>query len=158
MTFTAPPSFTSVVAVPTASNSPPQNITGPPGDKNSNGNDWWLLLFPGVIGGFLPADVGIPGGIKPTAAPPAGWTGPWTDPDPTSSSTSTSTSSASQSSSSSSCPQPTSVYALADDPENVDWEDEGTDPDRKRDIISHLVPRAGRCKLRHVMRFIFEFW
>ncbi|KAJ7500671.1 hypothetical protein B0H11DRAFT_1856122 [Mycena galericulata] len=144
VTFTAPPSYTSIVAVPTASNSPPQNITGPPGDKNSNGDDWWLLLFPGIIGGLLPLDVGIPDGTTPTASPPAGWTGAWTDPDPTSSSRSTSTSSASQSSSSSSCPQPTSVYALSDDPENADWEDEGTDPDRKRDIGYNLAPRAGR--------------
>ncbi|KAJ7500677.1 hypothetical protein B0H11DRAFT_786776 [Mycena galericulata] len=144
VTFTAPPSYTSVVAVPTASNSPPQNITGPPGDKNSNGDDWWLLLFPGIIGGLMPDDVGIPDGTTPTASPPAGWTGAWTDPDPTSTSTSTSTSSASQSSSSSSsCPQPTSVYALSDDPENADWEDEGTDPDRKRDIGTNLAPRAG---------------
>ncbi|KAJ7734350.1 hypothetical protein DFH07DRAFT_928493 [Mycena maculata] len=143
VTFTAPPSYTSVVAVPTASNSPPQNITGPPGDKNSNGDDWWLLLFPGIIGGLLPADIGIPGGILPTAAPPAGWVGPWTDPDPTSSSTSTSTSSASTSaSSSSSCPQPTSVYALSDDSENADWEDEGTDPDRRRNTRSKVAPRA----------------
>ncbi|KAJ7881191.1 hypothetical protein B0H13DRAFT_2667684 [Mycena leptocephala] len=141
VTFTAPPAFTTVVAVPTASNSPPKNITGPPGDKNSNGDDWWLLLFPGIIGGLLPADIGIPGGFKPTAAPPPGWTGPWTDPDPTSSSTSTKSSSASSSSSSSSCPQPTSVYALSDDSADADWEDLGTDPDRRRNT---LEARAGR--------------
>ncbi|KAJ7310018.1 hypothetical protein DFH08DRAFT_1049527 [Mycena albidolilacea] len=142
VTFTAPPSFTTVVAVPTASNSPPKNITGPPGDKNSNGDDWWLLLFPGIIGGLLPLDIGIPGGVKPTAAPPPGWAGPWSDPDPTSTSTSTNSASASSSaSSSSSCPQPTSVYALSDDSENADWQDLGSDPDRRR---STLVPRAGR--------------
>ncbi|KAF7344100.1 Chitin synthase [Mycena venus] len=141
VTFTAPPSFTTVVAVPTGSNSPPQNITGPPGDKNSNGDDWWLLLFPGIIGGLLPADIGIPGGFKPTAAPPPGWTGPWTDPDPTSSSTSTKSTSASSSSSSSSCPKPTSAYALSDDSADADWQDLGTDPDRRRNI---LEARAGR--------------
>ncbi|KAJ6597670.1 hypothetical protein DFH09DRAFT_1071651 [Mycena vulgaris] len=143
VTFTAPPSYTSVVAVPTTSNAPPQNITGPFGDKNKNGDDWWLLLFGGLIGGLLPADIGIPGGTTPTAAPPAGWTGPWTDPHPTSTSTSTSTNSASSSSSSSFCPQPTAPYALSDDTENADWEDEGTDPDlkRKRRVVTRSPPR-----------------
>lgn len=159
MTFTAPPSYTSVVAVPTASNSPPQNITGPSGDKNNNGDDWWLLIFPGILAGLLPADIGILGGITPTALPPPGWIGPWTDPGPTSTPTSQSrsaskSSSVSQSasmSSSFSCPKPTSVYALSDDPQNADWQKEGTDPDRRRNTMvteSNLVPRTDpRCKL-----------
>ncbi|KAJ7614864.1 hypothetical protein FB45DRAFT_936253 [Roridomyces roridus] len=156
VTFTAPPSYTTVVAVPTASNSPPQNITGPPGDKNSNGDDWWLLLFGGLVGGLLPVDVGIPGGFTPTAAPPVGWTGGWSDPDPTRTSTSsdkTSTShSSTSSSSSSSCPSPTATYALSDDSENSDWADLGSDPDRRRGIpatnslrnATSLERRAGR--------------
>ncbi|KAK7013688.1 chitin synthase [Favolaschia claudopus] len=145
VTFTAPPSFTTIVAVPPASNSPPKNITGPPGDKNSDGNNWWLLLFPGVIGGLLPADIGIPGGVKPTAAPPPDWTGAWTDPDPTSSSMHNSVSaSSSASSSSSSCPQPTGAYSLSDDDENSDWEDLGSDPDRRRSDIMTIAARAGR--------------
>ncbi|KAK7059959.1 chitin synthase [Favolaschia claudopus] len=145
VTFTVPPSFTTVVAVPTSSDSPPQNITGPPGDKNSNGDDWWLLLFGGLIGGLLPKDVGIPGGVTPSAAPPAGWTGSWTDPSPTSTSTSTSTSSKTASASSSSaaptCLTPSSGYHLSDDSENEDWDGQGTDPDRRR---SALIARAGR--------------
>ncbi|KAK6995928.1 chitin synthase [Favolaschia claudopus] len=144
VTFTAPPSFTTIVAVPTASNSPPKNITGPPGDKNSDGDNWWLLVFPGVIDGLLPADIGIPGGVKPTAAPPPDWTGVWTDPDPTSTSTHNSASaSSSASSSSSSCPQPTAAYSLSDDDENSDWEDLGSDPDRRRSNIMTNVARAG---------------
>lgn len=142
MTFTAPPSYTTVVAAPTASNSPPKNVTGPPGDKNSNGDDWWLLLFGPLLSGLLPPDVGIPGGTTPSANPPDGWTGAWTDPAPSSTTSTSSTPS--------SCPQPTSVYALSDDSENADWEDEGTDPDRKRNVRngqSHPVPRADpRCK------------
>ncbi|KAJ6597725.1 hypothetical protein DFH09DRAFT_1399429 [Mycena vulgaris] len=91
---------------------------------------------------FLPADIGIPGGTAPTAAPPAGGTGPWTDPDPTSTSTSTSTNSASSSSSSSFCPQPTAPYALSEDTENADWEDEGMDPDLKRKrVVTRAAPR-----------------
>ncbi|KAK6995938.1 chitin synthase, partial [Favolaschia claudopus] len=145
VTFTAPPSFTTIVAVPTASNSPPKNITGPPGDKNSDGNNWWLLLFPGVIGGLLPADIGIPGGVKPTAAPPPDWTGAWTDPDPTSTSTHNSASaSSSASSSSSSCPQPTGAYSLSDDAENSDWDGLGSDPDRRRSNDMTIAARAGR--------------
>ncbi|KAJ7618103.1 hypothetical protein DFH06DRAFT_1144937 [Mycena polygramma] len=132
VTFTAPPSFTSVVAVPAASNSPPQNITGPPGDKNKDGDDWWLLLFGGLIGGFMPIDIGIPGGITPTAYPPDGWTGEWTDPSPSSTSSSSDSQSASSTSSSTSCSKPTGVYDLSDDDDNADWESEGTDPDRKR--------------------------
>ncbi|KAK7013723.1 chitin synthase, partial [Favolaschia claudopus] len=148
VTFTAPPSFTTIVAVPTASNSPPKNITGPPGDKNSDGDNWWLLVFPGVIDGLLPADIGIPGGVKPTAAPPPDWTGVWTDPDPTSTSTHNSASaSSSASSSSSSCPQPTAAYSLSDDDENSDWEDLGSDPDRRRRNIMTNVARAGAVML-----------
>jgi hypothetical protein len=30
--------------------------------------------------GTLPTDVGISGGLTPTATPPRGWLGPWTDP------------------------------------------------------------------------------
>ncbi|KAF7343140.1 Chitin synthase [Mycena venus] len=114
----------------------------PPGDTNSNGDDWWLLLFGGVVGGLLPPDVGIPGGSTPTAAPPIDWTGAWTDPAPTSTSTTTtnSNSASSSASSSSSCPRPTTIYALSDDDENLDWEDDGTDPDRRRDT---LVRRSG---------------
>ncbi|KAK7043326.1 chitin synthase [Favolaschia claudopus] len=145
VTFTAPPSFTTVVAVPTASNSPPKNITGPPGDKNSDGNNWWLLVFPGIIGGLLPADIGIPGGVKPTAAPPPDWTGAWTDPDPTSTSTHNSASaSSSASSSSSSCPRPTGAYSLSDDAENSDWDGLGSDPDRRRSNVMSIAARAGR--------------
>ncbi|KAJ6552882.1 hypothetical protein B0H19DRAFT_1236093 [Mycena capillaripes] len=132
ITFSAPPSYTTVVAVPTASNSPPQNITGSPGDKNSDGENWWLLLFGGVIGGLLPADIAIAAGVRPTAAPPAGWTG------------SCQSASSSSSSSTTSCPRPTSVYALSDDSENSDWEDEGTDPDRRRAADFTPQPRAGR--------------
>jgi hypothetical protein len=76
-----------VVPVPTASDSPPQNVTGPPGGKNSNGEDWWLLLFLGLIRGPMPPIVGIPGGSIPIPAPPPVWTGPWSDPHPTSTST-----------------------------------------------------------------------
>ncbi|KAJ7617123.1 hypothetical protein FB45DRAFT_1063656 [Roridomyces roridus] len=130
VTFTAPPSYTTVVPVPTSSNSPPQNITGPPGDKNDDGGDWWLLLFGAVIGGFLPHDVGIPGGITPTAAPPVGWTGGWDDPDPTS--TSKNSQSSTSQSSTASCPVATATYALDDDSENSDWAGQGTDPDRRR--------------------------
>ncbi|KAJ6553056.1 hypothetical protein B0H19DRAFT_1263474 [Mycena capillaripes] len=139
VTFTAPPAYTSVVAVPTASNSPPKNVTGPPGDKNKDNNDWWLLLFGAVIGGFLPVDVGIPGGTTPTATPPAAWTGAWADPAPSSSTHNSQ--SASSASSSSSCPKPTTAYDLPDDLENVDWDTEGTDPDRRRTTLER---RAGR--------------
>ncbi|KAJ7651433.1 hypothetical protein FB45DRAFT_1079260 [Roridomyces roridus] len=142
VTFTSPPSYTTVVAVPTASNSPPKNITGPPGDTNSNGDDWWLLVFPGIIGGLLPPDIGIPGGTTPTAAPPADWTGSWVDPDPTSTST------ASQSSTSgAACSQPTAGYSLPDDPENADWEDEGTDPDRKKRGVNNEFNPVVRSSL-----------
>ncbi|KAJ7644905.1 hypothetical protein FB45DRAFT_1053538 [Roridomyces roridus] len=155
VTFTAPPSFTTVVAVPTASNSPPQNITGPPGDKNSNGDDWWLLLFGGLLGGLLPADIGIPGGFTPTAAPPVGWTGGWSDPDPTStSSEENSQSHSSTSSSSSSCPSPTATYALSDDSENADWADLGSDPDRRRWIPTTNSPRNASSLERRAGRSI----
>ncbi|KAJ7610191.1 hypothetical protein FB45DRAFT_1038232 [Roridomyces roridus] len=76
VTFTRPPSYTTVVTVPQASSAPPQNISGPPGDKNSRGEDWWLLLFGGVIGGLLPTDMAIVGGITPKPIPPVGWVGP----------------------------------------------------------------------------------
>ncbi|KAJ7616055.1 hypothetical protein FB45DRAFT_1008226 [Roridomyces roridus] len=80
VTFTHPPSYTKVVAVPKASNAPPLNITGPPGDKNSRGEEWWLLLFGGVIGGLLPLDIGVVDGVKPNAMPLTGWVGPWAAP------------------------------------------------------------------------------
>ncbi|KAF7344668.1 hypothetical protein MVEN_01627000 [Mycena venus] len=169
VTFTAPPSYTSVVAVPTASDSPPKNVTGPPGTKNKDGDDWWLLAFPGIINGFLPTNVGIPGGVTPTATPPPGWKGPWTDPAPTSTPASRSASqpkSASHSksmSSASACPRPTAPYALPDDPENADWEEEGTDPDRRSyaTAVPHLVPRGDprliavrKCKLVEKNTFV----
>ncbi|KAJ7354049.1 hypothetical protein DFH08DRAFT_984259, partial [Mycena albidolilacea] len=141
VTFTYPPSFTTVVPVPTASNAPPQNVTGPPGATNNNGDDWWLLIFGGLIGGLLPPGVGIPGGTTPTAAPRIDWTGSWTDPDPISTSNSHSTSASSSATSASSCPLPTPGYSLSDDSENADWEADGTDPDRKRDIFSNLTRR-----------------
>ncbi|KAJ7459280.1 hypothetical protein FB451DRAFT_1506423, partial [Mycena latifolia] len=130
LTFTAPPAYTSVVAIPTASD-PPVNVTGPPGALNSDGDDWWLLKFaPGgpVIAGKLPANVGIVGGITPTPVVPPSWTGAWQD--PTSSSTSATPSS---------CPTATWTYDLPDDPENLDWEDLGTDPDmRRRKVLSRV--------------------
>ncbi|KAJ7636564.1 hypothetical protein FB45DRAFT_1138288 [Roridomyces roridus] len=137
MTFTAPPSYTSVVAVPKASSDPPKNITGPPGDKNSLGVDWWLLLFPGILGGLLPLDIGIPGGITPTAAPPDGWTGSWSDPDPTRTSTSVSKSSSHSASSTSTCPIPVATYALPDDPVHDDDEDEDelNENSRRRTLV-----------------------
>lgn len=146
MTFVVPPSFTTVVPVPTSASSPPQNITGPAGVHNSNGDDWWLLLFGGLIGGLLPADVVVPGAIVPAAVPPSGWNGPWTNPapvpplsggggngnpsgtsDPTSSTTSTSTTATCNA-------VQTSVYNLPDDSANADWNNLGLDPSylRKR--------------------------
>ncbi|KAJ7624380.1 hypothetical protein FB45DRAFT_82299 [Roridomyces roridus] len=140
ITFTAPArSWTTVVAVPTSSNSPPSNVTGPPGDNNDDGNDWWLLLFGALIGGLLPKDVGIPGGVTPKAAQPPDWTGGgWVDPDPTSSSDpgnqsqSASKSASKSQSSTSTCPKPTPTYSLSDDSENSDWDFLGSDPDRRR--------------------------
>ncbi|KAK7013733.1 chitin synthase [Favolaschia claudopus] len=145
VTFTAPPSFTTIVAVPTASAAPPKNITGPPGDLNIRGENWWLLVFGPIIGGLLPPDIGIPGGSTPTAAPPADWTGEWSNPEPTSSTSTKSSSASTSTSSSSSCPQPTAVYSLSDDSENADWDGLGADPDRRRSS-STIAARAGRCK------------
>ncbi|KAK7043324.1 chitin synthase [Favolaschia claudopus] len=143
VTFTAPPSFTTIVAVPTASASPPKNITGPPGDLNTRGENWWLLVFGPIVGGLLPPDIGIPGGSTPTAAPPADWTGEWSNPEPTSSTSTKSSSASTSTSSSSSCPQPTAVYSLSDDSENADWDGLGADPDRRRSS-STIAARAGR--------------
>ncbi|KDR76862.1 hypothetical protein GALMADRAFT_138903 [Galerina marginata CBS 339.88] len=146
VTFTAPPSYTSIVAAPASSSSPPKNITGPPGDRNKNGDDWWLLIFGlggPIISGLLPLDVGILGGTTPIPIPPAVWTGPWNDPQPSQTSQSSSTSTTtSTTSSSSSCPTIPSSYTLPDDAENADWEDDGTDPDTRRRRSNTLTERA----------------
>lgn len=150
ITFTAPltgtPTYISTVPVPSRSDSPPNTVVGPPGDKDRcNDLDLWTLLFGGVIGGCMPLDVGIVGGITPNPVPPPGWTGPWINPDPlptpnpddpeTSTTTSTSTTMTT-------CPTQSAVpYDLPDDPENDDWEDLGTDPDMRRRGVSNIYPR-----------------
>lgn len=150
VTFVVLPSYTSIVPVPTASNSPAVNVTGPPSDKNKDGNDWWLLLFGAVIGGSLPLDVGIPGGITPTAVPPPAWTGSWSDPAPSATSNLQSSSSSSTTSSSF-CVKPTDLYDLPDDPENANWDDNGADPDMRRkrsgDVVRRANPRRKRSFL-----------
>ena len=78
----------------------------------------------------MPADVGIPGGFTPTPIPPITWSGSWTDPAPTS--TSTSSSSSEEPTQTCALVDPDFVYSWPDDPENADWEDEGTDPDMKK--------------------------
>ncbi|KAJ6582491.1 hypothetical protein DFH09DRAFT_912350, partial [Mycena vulgaris] len=162
VTFTAPPSYTTVVAVPTASDSPPKNITAPPGAKNKDGDEWWLLLFGALIGGFLPANVGIVAGTTPIADAPDGWTGPWINPVPMPAPTPTPTSkkpkpshsASSSASSSSSCPRPTGAYNLPDDSENLDWANEGTDPDRRRHPVqSTLLRRENRSRFLHPPSF-----
>ncbi|KAJ7821382.1 hypothetical protein B0H14DRAFT_2831454 [Mycena olivaceomarginata] len=77
ITFTAPLSgaetFSTVVPSPTTG---AVTITGPAGAV-------WMLTA-GSSGasilGTLPTSIGISGGTTPTAVPPVGWLGPWTDP------------------------------------------------------------------------------
>ncbi|KAJ7841244.1 hypothetical protein B0H13DRAFT_1910385 [Mycena leptocephala] len=80
VTFTAPLSgavtFSTAVAVPASPGAPTKTIAGPPGEKSCN--SWKLSYGPAL--NCLPADVGIPGGVTPTATPPVGWIGVWTDP------------------------------------------------------------------------------
>jgi hypothetical protein len=81
----------------------------------------------------MPPDVGIPGGSIPIPTPPPVWSGPWSDPHPTSTSTTTSDEP------DPTCPVsvPNVAYNWATDPENADWDNEGTDPDmRKRDDLN----------------------
>ncbi|KAF7372867.1 Glucan 1,3-beta-glucosidase [Mycena sanguinolenta] len=176
ITFTGPltstPTWISSVPVPSHSDSPGNNVNGPPGDKNRcNSNNFWSLLFNLVIDPCLPLDVGIVGGTTPR------WKGPWTapisrpTPTPTtdnsqtgtntdtdtdtrttdtmsttmSQSTSTSQSSSSSGSSSSPCPTAPIDLTLPDEAENADWNDDGTDPDQRRraaQINSRTVPKV----------------
>ncbi|KAJ7176300.1 hypothetical protein C8R43DRAFT_1118818 [Mycena crocata] len=137
VTFTAPPSFTTVVKAPVSSDTPAVNITGPAGDMNSDNDNWWLLVF-GLFGpvvsppGALPADVGIPGGITPVPVPPPDWTDTWSNPQPSSTTSRMSVSASSSQSSSAPTCSVTAAFSLSDDAENVDWEDNGNDPDRRR--------------------------
>ncbi|KLO05526.1 hypothetical protein SCHPADRAFT_946835 [Schizopora paradoxa] len=154
VTFTAPltstNTFSTTVPVPSKSDSPPVTVTGPSGNHSrcSPSTNIWTLLFRAVIGGCLPADVGIRGGITPSPIMPPGWTGPWTDPfllptggpppdsepEPTGSDSNTesSTSTSTSSTSTGSCPTRTPSYDFSDDPENADAADLGTDPDKRR--------------------------
>lgn len=78
--------WTSIVAVPTASNAPPVTVNGPPDDgDDDDDNDSWLIIF-GLLGplivGTLPASVVVIGAMIPTPIPPPDWTDPtdWTPP------------------------------------------------------------------------------
>ncbi|KAJ7291631.1 hypothetical protein C8J57DRAFT_1113502 [Mycena rebaudengoi] len=165
ITFTGPltstPTWVTIVPVP-SKEAPAVTVTGPPGDRNRcNSFNFWTLLFGGAIFDCLPLDIGIIGGITPVPIPPSQWKGPWTNPIPRptpppdgdgSTKTTTSASSRSTSSSETACqPKPT-VYDWPDDPENVDFEGDGTDPDRRRrqvevahgmDITTSNQPRGG---------------
>ncbi|KAJ6469223.1 hypothetical protein DFH09DRAFT_1381008 [Mycena vulgaris] len=154
ITFTGPltstPTYISIVPVPPKPDSPDPTVTGPGGDHNRcNTLNFWTLLFGGLINPCLPLDIGIIGGITPVPIPPPGWNGPWTNPiprptplppggegDQKTQSASMSTSSMSQSSSSSSsaaCPTMPADLTLPDEPDNADWDGEGTDFDRRRE-------------------------
>lgn len=86
VTFTAPigaaPTYSSAVAVPESSQAPPHTVTGPAGDTNCDGSNQWALAYGPLITGCLPTNVGVSGGITPSAVPPDSWTGVWTDPVP----------------------------------------------------------------------------
>ncbi|KAJ7121425.1 hypothetical protein C8R44DRAFT_853060 [Mycena epipterygia] len=160
--LTSPVTWSSTITIPPKSTSPPVVVTGPPGDHSRCGGtlNIWSILFGGIILGCPPADVGIIDGITPHPFPPPSWTGFWSDPfnlptagsDPDSTNTqSESSSSSSSSTSTSACAIRTPGYNLPDDPENADWSDLGSDPDRrrKRDLMSatdsaELQRRAGR--------------
>ncbi|KAF8631388.1 hypothetical protein AX15_002419 [Amanita polypyramis BW_CC] len=159
VTFTAPltssPTYSSTVPVPVISTQT-ATVTGPPGDHSrcDDSINIWSLLFGGIIGGCMPLDIGIQGGITPKAIQPPGWVGPWTDPfplptKPTLSGTSTTeTTTSSTTSSTSSCTATPGPYRLPDDPENADYQDLGTDPTyrRRRSIVElpehHDTPAA----------------
>ena len=51
-------------------------------------------------------------------------------------------SSSSSTLSSSFCTKPTAPYDLPDDPENANWEDDGTDPDMRRKRSGDVIRRA----------------
>jgi hypothetical protein len=51
-------------------------------------------------------------------------------------------SSSSSTLSSSFCAKPTAPYDLPDDPENANWEDDGTDPDTRRKRSGDVIRRA----------------
>ncbi|KAJ6534425.1 hypothetical protein DFH09DRAFT_1405431 [Mycena vulgaris] len=77
ITFTAPilgvETFSTVIPSPSSG---VVTITGPAGGV------WTLTAGPSgaSILGTLPTSIGISGGMTPTATPPVGWLGPWTDP------------------------------------------------------------------------------
>lgn len=144
-----------MVAVPTASNAPPKNVTGPPGDKNSDGEDWWLLLFLALLVNPLPPDVGIPGGYTPTPIPPPDWAGTWSNPQPSSTTTTTTTTTSDENEPTCAASIPGLTYDWSDDSENSDWADQGTDPTytkRKRGVIPKLVKRQDpRCEPKLIL-------
>ncbi|KAF7360849.1 Glucan 1,3-beta-glucosidase [Mycena sanguinolenta] len=166
VTFTGPltgtPTWITTVPVPPKTESTGVNVNGPPGDHNRcNSNDFWSLLFNLVIDPCLPLDVGIIGGLTPTAfvqvpIPPPNWVGPWTPPivrpTPTPSDESNSesmsmtmsSSMSSQSSSASACPTMPADLTLPDEADNADWDDEGTDPDRRRGPHANRKARRGQ--------------
>ncbi|KAJ6603479.1 hypothetical protein DFH09DRAFT_899101 [Mycena vulgaris] len=159
ITFTGPlkstPTWVTVVPVP-SKNAPAVTVTGPPGDKNRcNSFNFWTLLFGGAIFDCLPLDIGIIGGITPVPIPPPQWKGPWTNPIPRptpppggddSTKTMSASSSASSSSETSCQPKPT-AYDWPDDPENADFENDGTDPDRRRRQVE-VAHGIGECRFQ----------
>ncbi|KAJ6454373.1 hypothetical protein C8R45DRAFT_846482 [Mycena sanguinolenta] len=159
VTFTGPltgtPTWITTVPVPPKTESTGVNVNGPPGDHNRcNSNDFWSLLFNLVIDPCLPLDVGIIDGLTPVPIPPPNWTGDWTNPIPRptptpsdessseSMSMTMSSSMSSQSSSASACPTMPADLTLSDEADNADWDDEGTDPDRRRGPRGINIPRC----------------
>ena len=86
VTFTAPltgfPTYSSAVPTPASSGAPARTVAGPPGDTNCDGSNQWRVVYGPSILGCLPSNVGVSGGTTPSAVPPPGWTGVWTNPVP----------------------------------------------------------------------------
>ena len=168
--FTAPltstPTYSSAVPVPTSSDDPGSEVTGPPGDRVRCGTiNAWSVLFGGALDGCLPLDVGIIGGITPFPLQPTPWTGSWSNPYPIktggppedgerpTSTISSSSSSSSSSTISGACrAAQTTAYTLPEDEENQDWEDLGTDPDfrRRRRSTRPAIIRAAETDPRRM--------
>ncbi|KAJ6514056.1 hypothetical protein DFH09DRAFT_1433054 [Mycena vulgaris] len=77
-------STTSILGVETFSTVIPSPSSGVVTMTGPAGGVWTLTAGPSgaSILGTLPTSIGISGGMTPTATPPVGWLGPWTDPVP----------------------------------------------------------------------------